>query len=593
MSEATKLRKFIVSTFSLNGFTIQERACAYLVQQLEPLGSREDRDKWLDKIVDYVRVSSTNDGNIVTYELLSKALKFCCNLQILNDEDILHVTPAYKLPRYRYCPTTRKFQRIKSEISMFGDAQSKIAQYVDRYTVIRQRMARIKTTTDGTLNQPLTIGDKIRDVDYLLSSGACRKFDHSSKSNSILLLGVLVQLKEGGRHYLEDPTGAIPLDITATDFQKGYFTENCCVLAEGRYCSDRRVFFVTNMALPPCERTEISKIYFGESNNFSDSNDLNLKSCNPKLLEYEKSKNRMIVFVSDVFLDDPKVLKKFHTLLNSFNDLAPVAIVMMGDYLSCRIPSHAYAQELKTHLNQLGNFLHDNTPVLCKHTMFVLLSGPGDRYSGAAGASILPRPLIPEFLTEEFRRLVPRCVFTTNPCRMQYCTQQIHIIRADGLMKKTANYDIRHSSMDRNKSTSAAESDDDIIKNYIKTLESQSHLITVPLDVCPTYWPLASHSLSLYPMPDVVCIADSNAPEYSTVGSNDSNSSSSKISSSSGCIFFNPSSFSKNKYTFSVYITAQRQIEDSNLPDDEYDADNTLMDSEDTVATVGNRLKVN
>lgn len=88
--------------------------------------------------------------------------------------------------------------------------------YFHRYTVIRQRMARIKTTTDGTLNQPLTIGDKIRDVDYLLSSGACRKFDLSSKSNSILLLGILVQLKEGGRHYLEDPTGAIPLDISAT-----------------------------------------------------------------------------------------------------------------------------------------------------------------------------------------------------------------------------------------------------------------------------------------------------------------------------------------------------------------------------------------
>jgi len=58
------------------------------------------------------------------------------------------------------------------------------------------------------------------------------------------------------------------------------------------------------------------------------------------------------------------------------------------------------------------------------------------------------------------------------------------------------------------------------------------------------------------------------------------------------CFVFQ-SSFSKNKYTFSVYITAQRQIEDSNLPDDEYDADSTLMDSEDTVATVGNRRKVN
>jgi len=81
-------------------------------------------------------------------------------------------------------------------------------------------------------------------------------------------------------------------------------------------------------------------------------------------------------------------------LLNSFNDLAPVAIVMMGDFLSCHVPSHAYARELKTHLTQLGHFLHDNTPGLCKHTMFVLLSGPGDRYSGSAGASILPRYLM-------------------------------------------------------------------------------------------------------------------------------------------------------------------------------------------------------
>jgi len=48
---------------------------------------------------------------------------------------------------------------------------------------------------------------------------------------------------------------------------------------------------------------------------------------------------------------------------------------------------------------------------------------------------------------------------------MQYCTQQIHIIRTDGLMKKTANYDIRHGLTDRKKSTTETESDDDIIKN--------------------------------------------------------------------------------------------------------------------------------
>lgn len=77
-------------------------------------------------------------------------------------------------------------------------------------------MSRIKAVSDGTLNQPLTIGDKIRDVDYLLSSGAGMRFNLSSKKSSILLLGILVQLKEGGRHYLEDPTGAIPLDLSTT-----------------------------------------------------------------------------------------------------------------------------------------------------------------------------------------------------------------------------------------------------------------------------------------------------------------------------------------------------------------------------------------
>lgn len=77
-------------------------------------------------------------------------------------------------------------------------------------------MTRIKAVIDGTPNQPLKISDKIRDVDYLLSSGAAGKFDHSFKNDPILLLGILVQLKEGGRHYLEDPTGAIPIDISST-----------------------------------------------------------------------------------------------------------------------------------------------------------------------------------------------------------------------------------------------------------------------------------------------------------------------------------------------------------------------------------------
>lgn len=35
---------------------------------------------------------------------------------------------------------------------------------------------------------------------------------------------------------------------------------------------------------------------------------------------------------------------------------------------------------------------------------------------------------------------------------------------------------------------------------------------------------------------------------------------------------FSKSSFAKNKYRFSVYITAQHKIEDSHIPDDDEDS---------------------
>lgn len=54
-------------------------------------------------------------------------------------------------------------------------------------------------------------------------------------------------------------------------------------------------------------------------------------------------------------------------------------------------------------------------------------------------------------------------------------------------------------------------------------------------------------------MPDLVCIADSNSPEYSTQNPNDSNSSTTEISSSSGCVFFNPVSFT----TININITIE------------------------------------
>ena len=61
-----------------------------------------------------------------------------------------------------------------------------------------------------------------------------------------VILGMLTQMKEG-EWWLEDPTGAIKLNISDASFHKGIFVESSLVLAEGlifilETLSDNKVF---------------------------------------------------------------------------------------------------------------------------------------------------------------------------------------------------------------------------------------------------------------------------------------------------------------------------------------------------------------
>ncbi|XP_050439381.1 DNA polymerase epsilon subunit 2 [Adelges cooleyi] len=570
--QSVKLRKRVISTFSLNGFTIEERACAYLVSQLEPLPNDRERDAWLDKIVDYIQSSSHNNtSTLVDFELLVKALKFCCDSEVLNANDTLSVKDCIQQYnyRYRYCPVKKKFFKEStndgSQLSLFGDARAKIRQFVDRYTIVKQQMFRVHAATANTSSKDnggsQTIGDRLRDVDYLLSSGGAvkgRSMKSSSSLENIILLGIITQLKEG-RYYIEDPTGAIQLDLTDTDFHKGYFTENCCVLAEGVYDEINCVFKVADMALPPGESAEISRIYFGDC-----SDEIFTKSNSTTLKAYEEKNKRMIIFVSDIHLDNMKVLGKFKTLLRGFNDHSPAAIVMTGDYLSASsVPGSQYAIQLQQHFTELAEWITANCPRICRDTTFVILPGPNDRHC----ANILPKLALPEFLTQRFSQLLPKTVFTTNPTHMRYCTQRMCIVRADLITKTLRNaLNIKLQK----KSASVDTSIENVATNYVKTLKSQSHLVSLPADVCPVYWTRAQ-SLSLYPMPDLVCVADSDAPPFCV--NNDDNSQ----RSSPGCVYINPSSFSKRQYTFIVYMTAERRADESQIPPDSVDTDMELQ----------------
>ena len=112
---------------------------------------------------------------------------------------------------------------------VFSDANSKADVFLSRYQLLLQR------TTRHELFMPDSAGNttmksnqkyKLKTVECLLSTTA--------RQDDAIALGMLTQVKHGS-FSLEDPTGAVPLDLAEAKFHKGLYTENCFVLVEGWY----------------------------------------------------------------------------------------------------------------------------------------------------------------------------------------------------------------------------------------------------------------------------------------------------------------------------------------------------------------------
>lgn len=53
--------------------------------------------------------------------------------------------------------------------------------------------------------------------------------------------------------------------------------------------------------------------------------------------------------------------------------------------------------------------------------------------------SIIFRPGIPSSFLGDFHKKVPNAIFTSNPCRIQYCAQEIVVFREDMISKMCRN----------------------------------------------------------------------------------------------------------------------------------------------------------
>lgn len=327
---------------------------------------------------------------------------------------------AFDIPKFKYDLERKKYYLEEKPRNLLPPASARAEFLIDRYTMLWQRTCRHELfsasipgiTTDSKKFQ-------LRKIETLLASTTVKE---------VVVLGMLAQLKEN-KFYIEDPTGAVPIDLSAVQFHNGFFCEGCFVLIEGSYTDG--ILKASGMGFPPIEEASSSRAYFGSLNTWGGRSKTILKNSN-RLLEIERANtDATIVFLADCWLDDPAVMQKLQTLLVGYNDMPPIAIILMGPF----VRNLTNSMQLKQRLQHLGEIIANNCPTLKKETDLVLVPALDD----PAAPVILPRTGLPEHLCTGLKRLVPRTILASNPCRLQYCTQQIVVCRADLVTKLCRN----------------------------------------------------------------------------------------------------------------------------------------------------------
>ncbi|XP_034289221.1 DNA polymerase epsilon subunit 2 [Pantherophis guttatus] len=522
---AEKLRSKVGAAFKMHGLVLRAEATKYLTEALQATNEVELEDM-IENIIDAVEKQSLS-CNMIERSMVEAAVLECSRSIDETIEHIFNIIGAFDIPRYIYNSERKKFLPLSmtdhSAPNLFGSARDKAELFRERYIILQQRTHRHELFTPSAIGRQTDESKskfQLKTVETLLGS--------SAKMGEVIVLGMITQLKEG-KFFLEDPTGVVLLDLSKAQFHSGLYTESCFVLTEGWY--EDEVFHVTAFGFPPTEPSATTRAYYGNINFFGGPSSTSVKSSAKLKQMEEENEDAMFVFLSDVWLDQAEVLENLRIMFSGYSAMPPTCFFFCGNYSSTPYGKNQI-QSLKDSLKALADIICEY-PSIHERSRFVFVPGSEDPGPG----SILPRPPLTENITEEFRQQVPFSVFTTNPCRVQYCTQEIIIFRED-LVNKMCRNCVRfpNSSLD-------------IPNHFVKTILSQGHLTPLPLNVSPVYWAY-DYTLRTYPLPDLIVFADKYDPF--TVTNTD-------------CLCINPGSFPRSGFSFKVFYPSSKTVEDSKL----------------------------
>ncbi|KAF9422305.1 DNA-directed DNA polymerase epsilon, subunit B [Podila epigama] len=370
--------------------------------------------------------------------------------------ELLHVIDAFQMPRWQWASDLKTFTRVEHGTSQSSNpyeahphgaatstnqviaaAEEKTAMFRARYQLLLQRIMR-----NECFAPPVFTGGMESDRYLKLTPLKALK---GRSGERFLMFGMLVQTG-GGKYCLEDADDRVELV-----FQNSVFGNMDFLGAPRELRSEEQLKVISE--------------------------------------EYEEI---AFVILSDVWLDQPKTFTTLRAIFEGYsNSTLPLAFILCGSFKSQPFlyngqESGQYRDGFTALAELIAEF-----PTMATFSYFIFVPGPNDPW----GASILPRPKIPDFYTSKVRQLVKRSIFASNPCRIKYCNQEIVIFREDILNRLLRNCIVPPCG------------DVAIQKQLVRTIIDGAHLCPLPLTTRQISWAY-DHALRLYPIPDALILAD-------------------------------------------------------------------------------------
>ncbi|CAH0550328.1 unnamed protein product [Brassicogethes aeneus] len=478
MASTDKLKKKLQNALKLSGFSVRREFCHLIVDKLlsESINLQENItfDGVIKNLCDSLENQCLSEKSIERIHI-ERAIEVCLHSGYDRHETIFNIINAFDFPKLSYNTDRKLYSLAPNKSRLLADADVKAKLFLERYHSILQRTKR-NFQQKATLNEKTAL--KLQTVDYLLTLSKVTL-------DRTLILGSLLEVSEG-KYYLEDPSGIVQLDLSHAKYHGGFFAENSFVLVNGHY--EDRILHVSTMILPPGEEYKESRPSFGNLNYFGGTSNIPLKDSQRLKDHLDKNKNEMILFFSDVWLDHSLTFEKLETLFEGLEHSPPIAFIFMGNFMS---ESHGseLMESLKKKFKQLGELIN-GYPSLVNSSQFVFIPGLSD----PATPYMVPRLPLPSYVTEDLKKVLPKAIFATNPCRLQYCDKEIVIFRADLIAKLL-------------QATLYKPQKDEIAYCATNTIVSQGHLSPLALNALTVHWDF-DYCLRLFPLPDLVVIGD-------------------------------------------------------------------------------------